>query len=299
MTESTQAKVRWVVWSTDPVEQFLAYLAGKRYAKKTIRNYRLDLYKMARELGRPLYLADKAMLNAYMLKLSGSSLKASTIQRKQTSLRSFYKWALKNGIVETDPTVDFEALKKPARLPIHLEANEIDILFGVLDEDDPIGIREQAIIKTLYYTGCRAGELVGLDVSSWDQRAGYLRVVGKGDKERLIPVPAALAETLRTWLAVHPVGKGAMFTSLGPDPERICYDRVRGIFNQVIKRAGLQGKGYTAHKLRHSYATLLVNNGVSIDKIQQLLGHSQISTTTIYAHTKIDSETIAALDRIL
>lgn len=292
-----QAKPKVRLWATSPIPEFLRYIEARRYAKKTIRNYRIDLFKIERELGYPIYIATGEALAAYLGSLT--HLKAATIQRKIASLRVFFKWAVKHGYAPADPTADLEAPKKPKRLPVHLTSEDVAAVFGVLSADTPLAARENAMIKCLYYTGMRAGELVGLDVDSWNKTTGYLRVVGKGDKERLLPVPLALAAALEDWLRFHPIGRGPLFTSLGADPGRLHYDRVRGLVNQVNRRAGIAGRGYTAHKWRHTYATRLINNGVSIDKIQQLLGHSQISTTTIYAHTQIGQETRNALDRIL
>lgn len=283
----------------DPaIAQFVAHLEAKRYSPKTVANYRSELRLAEEALARPLTTATREHVNAYMATLSRGDYKASTIHKKQACLREFYRWALKHGHVTDDPTLDLEGPRIPERLPIHLTDAQIDQLFAVLHEGSPLAFREAVIVKTLYFTGMRASELVGLTWERINLASGELAVIGKGNKERRIPIPSPLVELLTRYKASHHTGTGRVLLHYGAE-KPITYDTVYRTVREALRRAGLGGMGFTPHKLRHTYATRLVNRGLAIDRIQKLLGHRQISTSQIYAHTQLGAETRDALERML
>lgn len=300
---AARVKVHSVTFApeADLVAGYVTRLEEKRFSPRTVRNYRLDLRLVETCIGRPLGQASAGDLDGYLAGLVHSGLTSATIRRKQATLRGFFAWAIKAGHLAVNPCENFEPPKQAERLPIHLSTDHVSRFLAALGEGDALALREATMMRCLYYTGMRAGELVGLDVESLrlDGPAPVVKVFGKGSRERLIPAPAALVAELQKWLEVHPVGHGPLFVTMAPPYRRISYDYAYRRFRRVIERAGLAGNGYTPHKLRHTYATRLVNNGVPIDRIQKLLGHKQITTTGIYAHTEIGDETRRALDGIL
>lgn len=282
----------------DPVDLYLQELEDQRYAPKTIRNYKLDLRLAERHLGKPVLAATPADLTTYLGMLSRQGLKASTIERKLIALKNIYKWALEQEppLLEVNPARKLRPPKKEIRNHVFLSPEEIVRVMAVLPEDTPIHRREAAMVKCLYYAGMRASEVVGLDID--DVRDTYIRVIGKGNKERNVPLPEELARAIALWLEVHPTGKGPLFTSLGSNPSRLSYDRLRGIVNRTIRAAGLPRK-YTAHKFRHSMATRLLRKGMRLEHIQKILGHSSIVTTQIYAKAELEPDISDVVGRML
>lgn len=283
----------------DLIDDYLDRLKLKNFSVHTLRCYSLDLRQAQAGIGRDLSKATHEELEAYIAGLSRKGLKGTTVRRKQASLRGFYNHCIRAKVLTVDPTGNFEPPKVEDRLPIYLNASQVQSLLDVLKEDTPADKREAAILKCLYYTGMRAGELVGLNIEDVFVEDRELRVFGKGRRERSLPISEALASAITTWLEVHPVGKGPLFVSLHNHHRRLSYDSVYKIVKGVIGRAGLGNRKFSCHKLRHTFATRLINRKVSIDKIQKLLGHRRIDTTTIYAHTELGSDLRSALESAL
>lgn len=283
----------------DLIEDYLDRLKNKNFSSHTLRCYGMDLRQAEVSIGKPLINASHEELETYISGLSRKGMKGTTVRRKQASLRGFYNHCLRQRVINVDPTGNFEPPKVEDRLPIYLNAAQVQTLLDVLREDSPADKREAAIVKSLYYTGMRAGELVGLNLEDLFLDDRELRVFGKGRRERMLPISEALHEALKKWIEVHPVGKGALFVSLHNHHRRLSYDSVYKIVKGVISRAGLGNRKFSCHKLRHTFATRLINRKVSIDKIQKLLGHRRIDTTTIYAHTELGSDLRSALENAL
>lgn len=284
---------------TNMIDDYLDRLRNKNFSQHTLRCYGLDLRQAQAAVGRPLLEATHEELEAYVAGLSRKGMKGTTVRRKQASLRGFYNHLLRARLITLDPTGNFEPPKVEDRLPIYLNAAQVQSLLDTLREETSADKRESAIVKCLYYTGMRAGELVGLDIEDVFLDDRELRVFGKGRRERMLPISEALREALALWLTVHPVGKGPLFVSLHTHHRRLSYDSVYKIVKGVISRAGLGNRKFSCHKLRHTFATRLINRKVSIDKIQKLLGHRRIDTTTIYAHTELGSDLRSALENAL
>jgi integrase/recombinase XerD len=285
--------------TTDLINDYLDRLKNKNFSIHTLRCYGMDLRQAEVSIGKPLVNASHEELEAYIGGLSRKGMKGTTVRRKQASLRGFYNHCLRARVINVDPTGNFEPPKVEDRLPIYLNASQVQTLLDILKEDSPADKREAAIVKCLYYTGMRAGELVGLNIEDLFMEDRELRVFGKGRRERMLPISEALLEGLRKWIEVHPVGKGPLFVSLHNHHRRLSYDSVYKIVKSVISRAGLGNRKFSCHKLRHTFATRLINRKVSIDKIQKLLGHRRIDTTTIYAHTELGSDLRSALENAL
>jgi integrase/recombinase XerC len=280
------------------IDDYLSKLQLRRFSPHTLRAYRSDLAAAQKDLG-PLELVPAEVLEAYIDGLSRRGLKASTVRRKQSSLRRFYQYAIRARACAADPTTGFVPPKMEDRLPVYLNDNQVLQLLAVLGGESPEDVRERAMVLCLYYTGMRAGELAGLDFAHVRLNEGGMRVFGKGRRERELPIHSVLRQALEAWMAIHPVGRGALFVGLRQPHRRLKYGAVRLIYLRAIERAGLAGRGFSCHKMRHTFATRLVRRATSIDKIQKLLGHRRIDTTTIYAHTDVGAELRGQLEQAL
>jgi site-specific recombinase XerD len=287
----------------DPIADFLERLKLKGFSKHTVRAYAGDLHQAEAALG-PLHQVAPDNLEAYVEGLQ-RKLKGASVRRKQASLREFFKYCRRARLRTDDPTERFEAVKVEDRLPIYLTDAQIAQVQAQLRDDTLAGIREAAMWSCLYCTGMRAGELVGLNVEDLDFDGRELRVIGKGNRERVLPITPQLGTRLYAWLAVHPSRRGdgpasgPLFVALNGGRGRLSYDAAAAVITGLIARAGLAGKRLTCHKVRHTFATRLINRKVAIDKIQKLLGHRRIDTTTIYAHRAMGADLVDEVARAL
>ncbi len=213
--------------------------------------------------------------------------RASTANRRLTVLRRFYQWALREKHVSTDPTLKLLTAKQAPRLPQTLSEAQVEALLAAPNIDTPLGLRDRAMLELLYASGLRVSELVGLPMLSLNLREGVLRITGKGNKERLVPFGEEAADSLQNYLSQsRPVLLGkqnspAVFVS----QQGAAMSRV--MFWKLIKKYALLADIHvplSPHTLRHAFATHLLNHGADLRAVQMLLGHSDISTTTIYTH---------------
>ncbi|MEW6693729.1 MAG: site-specific tyrosine recombinase XerD [Pseudomonadota bacterium] len=259
-------------------------------APRTLAAYRSDVQAFRAWLGRTgvgLLGVGAAEVQAYLAhRLPGSRVSSSN--RRLTVLRRFYRWALREGLVRADPTLTLLSAKRLLRVPKTLTEAQVEALLAAPDVSQPLGLRDRAMLELMYASGLRVSELVALrlfEVSLPDQ---VLRVTGKGDKERLVPFGDVAAEWLRRYLAeARPV---LMAGRTGDDlfvTERHGSAMTRVMFWMLVKRYA-RAAGITAplspHTLRHAFATHLLNHGADLRAVQLLLGHADISTTTIYTH---------------
>ncbi|TWI58747.1 tyrosine recombinase XerD subunit [Pseudomonas duriflava] len=213
--------------------------------------------------------------------------KARSTARFLSSVRSFYRYAVREGWVEQDPTLQVDLPKLGAPLPKSLSEADVEALLAAPDTDDPLGMRDRTMLEVLYATGLRVSELVGLTLQQLNLRQGSLRVFGKGNKERLIP----LGEEAIAWLERYlREARGALQNGLATDvlfPSLRGTEMTRQTFWHRIKlhaqTAGID-KPLSPHTLRHAFATHLLNHGADLRTVQMLLGHSSLSTTQIYTH---------------
>jgi integrase/recombinase XerD len=213
--------------------------------------------------------------------------RASTANRRLTVLRRFYQWALREKHVSTDPTLKLLTARQAPRLPQTLSEAQVEALLAAPNTETPLGLRDRAMLELLYASGLRVSELVGLPMLSLNMREGVLRVTGKGNKERLVPFGEEAADSLQNYLSQsRPVLQGkhnssAVFvTQQGTAMSRV-------MFWKLIKKYALLADVHvplSPHTLRHAFATHLLNHGADLRAVQMLLGHSDISTTTIYTH---------------
>jgi integrase/recombinase XerD len=260
-------------------------------ARNTLESYRRDLAKFRSWLQtkhkRSLLAAGRAELLDFLGHQMQRRAKATTASRLLSSLKRFYRYALRQGKIDADPTLNIDAPKLPRSLPKILTEQDVEALLGAPRVEESLGLRDRAMLETLYASGLRVSELVGLKVTQVSQDMGVVRVIGKGAKERLVP----LGEEALAWIRRYV--KEARPALLSGRASEALFVTARGdamtrqAFWYLIKRYAAQGgvtKPLSPHTLRHAFATHLLNHGADLRVVQLLLGHADISTTQIYTH---------------
>ncbi|MGB1764554.1 site-specific tyrosine recombinase XerD [Alloalcanivorax xenomutans] len=259
-------------------------------SRNTLENYGRDLRQFGDWLNReehtPLEQCQRYQLLQFLAHRHEQGLGARSVARQLSALKSFFRWMKREGRIDEDPTLNVARPKTGRALPKSLSEADVEALLAAPDLDDPLGLRDRAMLEVLYACGLRVSELVGLTLGQVNQRQGLVRVVGKGDKERLVP----LGEEALHWLARYL--REARPLLIHPDqdvlfPSRRGETMTRQAFwyriKQIAVSAGVQ-KALSPHTLRHAFATHLLNHGADLRVVQLLLGHSDLSTTQIYTH---------------
>ncbi len=260
-------------------------------AAASLASYRRDLDAWAAWLqtrGTTLLSAQRMDVEAFLADQFRAKAKATSIARRLSSLRRFYGLQLQQRTLTADPTLRVRAPKLPRRLPKNLAERDVEALLAAPDIDSTLGVRDRAMLETLYATGLRVSELVGLKLAQVSLDAGVVRVLGKGSKERLVPLGEEAIGWLERYLATartalaHDAKTDAVFVTARRGP------MTRQAFWALVKRygtkAGIPAKSLSPHVLRHAFATHLLNHGADLRVVQLLLGHADITTTTIYTH---------------
>ena len=260
-------------------------------APNTLTSYRRDLMKfgswLAAKQRRALLAATHADLLGFLAHEVQRRAKATTASRLLSSLKRFYRYALRQGKIRTDPTLNIDAPKLPRPLPKSLTEQDVEALLAAPNVEEALGLRDRAMLETLYASGLRVSELVTLRLTQVSQDMGIVRVIGKGSKERLVPLGEEALAWIRRYLKE---GRPALLRRRATDA---LFVTVRGeamtrqAFWYLIKRYALRAgltKPLSPHTLRHAFATHLLNHGADLRVVQLLLGHSDISTTQIYTH---------------
>ncbi|MDR0275679.1 MAG: site-specific tyrosine recombinase XerD [Burkholderiaceae bacterium] len=262
-------------------------------APNTLAAYRRDLQLYAvwlrTEHGLALPQTQERHLQAYFAARAAG--KATSANRRLTVFKRYFRWALRERLLPADPTLRLLTAKQPLRVPKTLSEAQVDALLDAPDTNTPLGLRDRAMLELMYASGLRVSELVTLKIFHLGQAEGVLRVLGKGRKERLTPFGEQAGDWLERYLAEsRPALLGArqtqdlFVTSAGRKPGTAMS---RVMFWQLVKRYALQAGVRTPlspHTLRHAFATHLLNHGADLRAVQMLLGHADISTTTIYTH---------------
>ena len=253
-------------------------------AQNTIAAYRADLEQLDAFLGGDLLAADEARIFAFMAAKQG---RASSAARRVSSLKRFYRYCLREGMMRADPTLKLDPPKRTPRFPKTLSEDDVEALLASPNTRLPIGLRDRAMLETLYATGLRVSELVALKLHAVNLQAGVARVLGKGSKERLVPLGEEAVHWIERYLKeARPALKGRR------EPDALFITArgagmTRQAFWHLIRRYGaraIPGKRLSPHVLRHAFATHLINHGADLRVVQLLLGHADISTTQIYTH---------------
>ncbi len=275
--------------SAEMVSRFLDMLWMERgLSENTLSAYRSDLLAYARWLnhkGVRLVEAQDADLRDYLGSFKQPA--ARTLARRLSSLRRFYIYFVREGLMQHDPSARVESPRIGRPLPKSLTESEVETLLNAPDINTSLGLRDRAMLEVLYATGLRVSELTGLTLTQINLRQGLVRVIGKGNKERLVPLGAESLDWVQRYLNE---GRPDLVKHKTPDalfPNRRGDAMTRQAFWYLIKRhaqtAGIS-KSLSPHVLRHAFATHLLNHGADLRVVQMLLGHSDISTTQIYTH---------------
>lgn len=267
------------------IEKFIRYLQiEKNYSEHTILNYKLDLDDFRKFLGGPepdLGKVDYLVLRKYLAILKEKNLANRTVNRRLSALRSFFKFLTREGLVKANPISSLSSPKQEKHLPLFLTEDEVAKLIDSVVPDDERGLRDRAILETFYSTGIRISELAGLTKDDIDFIGGIVKVMGKGKKERIVPIGDKAMIALRSYFDKQKKQTQSVF--LNKNGKSITTRGIRNIVGKYIRLAGLK-HGVSPHTLRHSYATHLLNRGADLRSVQELLGHANLSTTQIYTH---------------
>ena len=272
------------------IESFLGHLAHeRRLSEQTLIAYRRDLERLDAWLSKTESLAieqlDEQAVRQYLAWRNRCGASGKTLQRELSSLRSLYRWLLREGLAGSNPAVGVRAPKSPRRLPATLDADQLCSLLDHPVDDDLLTIRDQAMIELFYSSGLRLAELVSVNVGDIDMAEGELGVLGKGSKTRRVPVGIKAREAIQRWMRVRANlaagGEPALFVS-----SRGTRINPRTVEVRIARWARLQGatRDLHPHLLRHSFATHVLESSGDLRAVQELLGHSDIGTTQIYTH---------------
>jgi integrase/recombinase XerD len=290
-TDQNNPDSKLVAKSEELVDRFLDAIWMERgLSQNTLGAYRADLMTLARALAesaKTIDQASKADLLGFIADRVEGGAKPRSTARQLSSFRRFYRYLVREGLRDADPTADIEMPRIGRSLPKSLSEDEVDSLLNAPNTDEPLGHRDRAMLELLYATGLRVSELINLRQSQVNFNQGVLRIVGKGDRERLIP----LGDESQRWLTDFIDGpRMEILLERQTDylfPTRRGDRMTRQAFWHIIKRyadkAGIRQK-LSPHSLRHAFATHLLNRGADLRVVQLLLGHSDLSTTQIYTH---------------
>ena len=275
------------------IGDFLDYLTYERNVSiNTVAAYRDDLESftgflthdyltMARDL-LDLRRVDHIAIRSYLAHLARKKLRRSSIARHLSALRSFFKFLMREELVDSNPARGVATPRREKHLPSVLQTSDIAVLFDTPDLSTPLGIRDRAWLELMYASGLRISELVGIDLDDLELRARLVKVRGKGAKERIVPFGTKAQAAIRAYLDVRNAPEqDALFVNYRG--ERITARSVRRLFNGYVRDSSLRA-GVSPHTLRHSFATHLLNAGADLRAIQELLGHASLSTTQKYTH---------------
>lgn len=281
---------------SDVVDDYLHFLASeRRKSRATLRAYGSDLRAFVAWLAagkRQLPDVTRFELRRYLVELEQQGLVATSVQRKLASLRGLFRWLQLSGRVAKDPAKLLKGPKAHKRVPRFLTSPEVDLLLSQPFDESPQGARDRAILEVLYSTGCRVSECAAMVLRNLDLTEGIVRVLGKGQKERLALLGKPACTAIAAWL---PLRSQLLRAAKRTDPGTLWLNRygrplsARWVFQTVVDRAraaGLQSS-LTPHGLRHSFATHLLDRGADLRTVQELLGHARLVTTEIYTHVSI------------
>jgi len=270
----------------DPVAGFLRHLSVEKNASPhTLRSYRSDLVEFTRSLEGAIDGADSRTIRGFLVSLHARGLDGVTVARKLAAVRSFYRFLVRRGVVERNPARETRGPRRAQKLVSFLPIDEATALVDARALGGAARDRDVAILEVLYATGLRVSELTGLDVEAVDRTERTVRVLGKGRKERIVPYGAAAAKALERYLAPRPAARGPLF--MNARGGRLTDRSVRNVVRRAARSAGVVRR-VTPHTLRHTFATHLLDAGADLRAIQELLGHSRLSTTQRYTHVGTD-----------
>lgn len=287
------------------IERYLEHLLEERgLSAHTLRAYRRDLDQFLDFLARDFLSKppeevratdiDALAVRSFLAWMSRKQVGRRSQARALSAVRSLFRFACREGTLEKNPATAVRTPKQPRTLPRHLRPGEIETLLEAVAGDEPLVRRDRAVLEILYAAGLRVGELVSLDWNDIDVKSRVLRVLGKGGKERMVPFGRPAAEALKAWLRGWEELRSAAPEAGDDEPvflnyrgNRLSARSVRRLIDQRVRQAAIAG-GIHPHTLRHTFATHLLEGGADLRSIQELLGHSSLSTTQNYTHLEVE-----------
>lgn len=273
------------------IDKFINYLRVERNASPhTIVNYSKDLAVFKEFIGdREIETVDHLMLRRFLAELRSKNYSKRTIARKLASLRSLFRFLYREGHITKNPITAISTLKLDKKLPVFLDVGKVERLLQSPSTDNVKGLRDRALLETLYSTGIRVSELVGMDVSDVDFISGVVKVLGKGSRERIVPIGEPALKAMRVYIDRRGTEKvrDAAAIFLNRSGKRLTDRSVRRVVDTYIRACSIAEK-VSPHSLRHSFATHLLDRGADLRSVQELLGHLNLSTTQIYTHVTMD-----------
>ncbi|MDR7072617.1 site-specific tyrosine recombinase XerD [Fictibacillus barbaricus] len=277
----------------DHVQDFLQYIIVERaLSKNTIESYKRDLTQYVRFLENvesieTIHQVDRNNIMGYLLFLKENGKASTTLARNIASIRAFHQFLFREKMTNQDPTLHIETPKTERKLPKVLSTDEVEALLDTPSSNEPLSQRDKAMLELLYATGIRVSELVQLDLSDIHLSMGFIRCMGKGNKERIIPLGKMAQSAIESYLnagrSVLLKRKKTEALFLNHHGNRLSRQGFWKILKQLALKAKID-KELTPHTLRHSFATHLLENGADLRAVQEMLGHADISTTQIYTH---------------
>ena len=269
------------------VKKFLSYLdIEKGYSPHTILNYRIDLNEFFTFIGNlDVKQIEYLQLRRFLAELKNHQYKPRTLARKLSAIRSFFKFLQREGLIQENPAALLVTPKLDKTLPKFLSESEMTRLIEAPSLKKISGKRDRAIMETLYSSGIRVSELVGLNIENVDFIGNVVKVMGKGKKERLVPIGDKALDAIKDYLGARQLNSRAVFLNQGGT--RLTDRSVRNIINKYILTTSMR-MNVSPHVLRHSFATHLLDHGADLRSVQELLGHVNLSTTQIYTHVTME-----------
>ena len=274
------------------INLFLEYLrTEKRYSEHTIQAYETDLLQLQEfveaELKVNLLLVTSENLRLWQMQLSKSGIAITSLRRKITTSRSFYNFLIKKDLIRQNPAEMLILPKKRKSNPEFIKESELRKLFEWLDEDEYKTIRDKTILLVLYYTGMRLSELINLTIPSIDFNRNNIKVLGKRNKERIIPIANELSEFLKKYIKL----RNEAISEITDTAYLFLTDKGKKAYPKLIQRIVMQrlslvtsNSKRTPHIIRHSFATHMLNNGADLNSVKEILGHANLAATEVYTH---------------
>ena len=271
----------------DPIEEFLRYCEVERgNSAHTVINYRNDLIEFFRFAEKPVSKITPLDIRAFIEHLYDIDRARTTINRKISAIRRFFRYHVRENHVDIDPSSHITSAKAFRHLPEFLTLDEMALLLDSLPEKTEKELRDKTILELLYATGMRVGELVQLKTKDVRFEDCLVRIMGKGGKERLVPVHDRALSLIRRYLYIRSSEEKRLFLSLRKHP--LQERDIRRILDRALSSMAF-AKHITPHKIRHSFATHLLEKGADLRMVQELLGHSSLSTTQVYTHVTMET----------
>jgi len=272
---------------TEYLQNFLNHISVERgLAKNTVISYKRDIFRFLEYLKKHIYRISTVSENIimdYLWERKLSKKSSATVFREQEAIKSFFKFLFSEGIIKQNPAAALKSPKLEKYLPEVLNIDEVDKLLSAPDIQKPDGIRDKAILETLYATGMRVSELTELKNCDLNLDVCFVKCTGKGSKERIVPIGSKAAEAIKKYLDIRK-NSGTDYLFLSRLSKKLSRISIWSILKKYVKKAGIE-KNISPHTLRHSFASHILERGADLRIIQEMLGHSSISTTQIYTHT--------------